>query len=134
MNIQLSALNRALIAGGLFVVVGLLGFFFVYQPKKQQETATRVAIADLQAQYDELKRVADQKPLYLALTEQIRTRLKGVEVTADARSYVPSYLKQIENLAKTDGLIVTAVTPAATPTPNPSASPTAAPVRASTWH
>ena len=125
MNIQLSVFNRILIVGGIFVVIALLGFFFVFQPKKQQENLTRAQIADLQAQYDELKRVADQKPLYLALTEQIRSRLKGVEVTADPRTYIPSYLKQIENLASQDGLLVLSVTPVATaaPTPGPSATP-----------
>lgn len=127
MNIQLSTLNRILIVGGLFVVVALLGFFFVVQPKRNQETATRAQVADLQAQYDGLKRVADQKPLYLALTDQIRQRLKGVEVTADPRLYIPSFLKQVEELASKDGLYVTNVTPQSTPAPSPgpSASPTA---------
>lgn len=125
MNIQLSVFNRILIVGGIFVVIALLGFFFVFQPKKQQESVTRAQIADLQQQYDELKRVADQKPLYLALTDQIRSRLKGVEVTADPRTYIPSYLKQIESLAAQDNLLILNVTPAATPgpTPGPSATP-----------
>jgi Tfp pilus assembly protein PilO len=130
MNIQLSTLNRILIVGGLFVVILLLGYFFVIQPKKNQESVTRAQIADLQAQYDELKRVADQKPLYLAFTDQIRQRLKGVEVTADPRLYVPSFLKQVEDLAGKDGLIITTVTPTATaaPSPGPSGSPTPSPV------
>ncbi len=132
MNIQLSTLNRILIVGGLFVVILLLGYFFLIQPKKNQETSTRAEIADLQAQYDDLKRVADQKPLYLAFTDQIRQRLKGVEVTADPRLYVPSFLKQVEQLAGKDGLIITTVTPSATaaPSPGPSGSPTPGPVRA----
>src|SRR5271165_222549 len=132
MNLQLSTLNRILIVGGLFVVILLLGYFFVIQPKKNQESATRAQIADLQAQYDDLKRVADQKPLYLAFTDQIRQRLKGVEVTADPRLYVPSFLKQVEDLAGKDGLIITTVTPAATasPSPAPSGAPTPGPVRA----
>jgi Tfp pilus assembly protein PilO len=127
MNIQLSVLNRILIVGGIFLIVAMLGYFFVFQPKKNQENATRAQIADLQGQYDELKRVADQKPLYLALTDQIRSRLKGVEVTADPRTYIPSYLKQIENLASQDGLIVTSIAPQATaaPSPGPSGSPPA---------
>jgi Tfp pilus assembly protein PilO len=131
MNIQLSVFNRILIVGGIFVVIALLGWFFVFQPKKHQEDVTRAQIADLQGQYDELKRVADQKPLYLALTAQIRARLKGVELTADPRTYIPSYLKQIENLATQDGLIVTAVTPQATaaPSPGPSAAPGTSQVR-----
>ncbi|HEV2908217.1 MAG TPA: hypothetical protein VGX02_03010 [Candidatus Eremiobacteraceae bacterium] len=126
MNIQLSALNRILIVSGLFLVIALVGFFFFVQPKQNQESQTRAQIADLQGQYDALKRVADQKPLYLAFTDQIRQRLKGVEVTADPRLYVPSYLKQIEDLATRDGLTVTAVTPQATPipSPGPSGSPT----------
>ncbi len=128
MNIQLSTFNRILIVGGLFLVIALLGFFFVVQPKKNQEASTIAQINDLQGQYDELKRVADQKPLYLALNEQIRKRLTGVEVTADPRSYIPSYLKQIEDLAKRDGLIVTSVSPQATPAPSPvpSGAPTPA--------
>ncbi|HZV80183.1 MAG TPA: type 4a pilus biogenesis protein PilO [Candidatus Binatus sp.] len=119
---QLSTLNRVLIVGGLFLIIALLGFFFVVQPRKQQESVTRGEIADLQAQYDNLKRVADQKPLYLAFTEQVRKRLKGVEVTADPRLYIPSYLKQVEDLAGRDGLIVTNVTPQATPSPSPAPS------------
>src|SRR5271165_6707222 len=130
MNLQLSTLNRILIVGGLFVVILLLGYFFVIQPKKNQESATRAQIADLQAQYDDLKRVADQKPLYLAFTDQIRQRLKGVEVTADPRLYVPSYLKQVEDLAVKDGLYITTVTPTATaaPSPGPSGSPSPGPI------
>jgi Tfp pilus assembly protein PilO len=125
MNIQLSALNRILILGGIFVIISLLAFFFVFQPKRQQENLTRAQIADLQQRYDQLKKIADQKPLYLALTDQIRQRLKGVEVTADPRTYIPSYLKQIEDLAAQDGLLVTSVAPQATapPSPSPSASP-----------
>lgn len=122
MNIQLSTFNRILIIGGLLLVIALIGFFFIVQPKKNQENVTRAQIADLQAQYDALKRVADQKPLYLAFTEQIRQRLKGVEVTADPRLYVPSYLKQIEDLAGRDGLTVTSVAPQATPVPSPGPS------------
>jgi Tfp pilus assembly protein PilO len=127
MNIQLSVFNRILIIGGIFLVIALVAYFFVFQPKKNQENATRAGIADLQTTYDALKLVADQKPLYLALTDQIRSRLKGVEVTADPRTYVPSYLKQIETLASQDGLIVTAVTPQATaaPSPGPSSTPAA---------
>lgn len=122
MNIQLSTFNRVLIVSGLFLVIALIGFFFIVQPKKNQETQTRAQIADLQTQYEGLKRVADQKPLYLAFTDQIRQRLKGVEVTADPRLYVPSYLKQIEDLATRDGLTVTGVTPQATPIPSPGPS------------
>jgi Tfp pilus assembly protein PilO len=122
MNIQLSVFNRILIVGGIFLIIAMLGYFFVFQPKKNQENATRAQIADLQAQFDDLKRVADQKPLYLALTDQIRSRLKGVEVTADPRTYIPSYLKQIESLAQQDGLLVLAVTPQATPAPTPGPS------------
>jgi Tfp pilus assembly protein PilO len=128
MNIQLSTFNRILIVGGLFLVIALLGFFFVVQPKKNQEAVTIAQINDLQGQYDELKRVADQKPLYLALNDQIRKRLTGVEVTADPRSYIPSYMKQIEDLARRDGLVVTSVSPQATPAPSPvpSGAPTPA--------
>jgi len=131
MNVQLSTLNRVLIIGGLFLIIALLGFFFVVQPKRQQESVTRGQIADLQAQYDNLKRVADQKPLYLAFTDQVRKRLKGVEVTADPRMYIPSYLKQIEDLAGRDGLVVTSVTPQATPSPSPapSGAPSPGPVQ-----
>ena len=106
MNVQLSVLNRILIIAGLFLIIAMLGYFFVFQPKTRQEAATRAEIADLQAQYDQLKRVADQKPLYIAFTNQIRARLKGVEITADPRTYIPSYLKQIESLAGQDGLVV----------------------------
>jgi Tfp pilus assembly protein PilO len=131
MNIQLSTFNRILIVSGLFLAIALVGFFFFVQPKKNQETQTRAQIADLQTQYDALKAVADQKPLYLAFTDQVRRRLKGVEVTADPRLYVPSYLKQIEDLASRDGLTVTAVTPQATPAPSPgpSGSPSPEPVQ-----
>lgn len=124
MNIQLSVFNRILIVSGIFVIIAVLGYFFMFQPKKHQEDVTRAEIADLQSQYDELKRVADQKPLYLALTDQIRARLKGVEVTADPRTYIPSYMKQIETLAAQDSLIVTAVTPQVTPAPSPGPSAT----------
>ena len=123
---QLSTLNRILIVGGLFLIIALLGYFFIIQPKKNQEDATRAEIADLQAQYEELKRVADQKPLYLAFTQAVRARLTGVEVTAQPKTYIPSYLKQIEDLAKRDGLDVVSVAPAATPVPSPGPSATPA--------
>jgi Tfp pilus assembly protein PilO len=126
MNIQLSTFNRIIIVGGLFIIIALLGWFFVVQPKRQQEAVTRAEISDLQAQYDELKRVADQKPLYLAYTQAIRARLTGVEVTAQPKTYIPSYMKQIEDLATRDGLNVVSVAPAATPVPSPGPSATPA--------
>lgn len=121
--------NRNLIVAGVIVFIALLAWFLVIQPKRQQEAATRDQIASLQTQYDNLKRVADQKPLYLALTKQVRQRLTGVELTADPRAYIPSYLKQIEDLAKRDGLNVALVSPQATPspTPGPSVAPGATP-------
>jgi Tfp pilus assembly protein PilO len=121
--------NRNLIVAGVIVFIALLAWFLVIQPKRQQEAATRDQIASLQTQYDNLKRVADQKPLYLALTKQVRQRLTGVELTADPRAYIPSYLKQIEDLAKRDGLQVALVAPQATPspTPGPSVAPGATP-------
>jgi Tfp pilus assembly protein PilO len=118
----MSATNRNLLVGGIIIVIALLAWFFVIQPKRNQEEATRNQIATLNAEYEALKRVADQKPLYLALTKQIRQRLTGVELTADPRAYIPSYLKQIEDLARRDGLEVTLVTPQATPTPSPAPS------------
>ena len=126
MNIQLSTFNRIIIVAGLFLIIALLGYFFIIQPKTTQVKVTQAEIADLQAQYAELKRVADQKPLYLAFEKAIRARLTGVEVTAVPKTYIPSYLKQIENLAKSDGLDVVSVSPAAPPPPAPGASPTPA--------
>ncbi|HXM17448.1 MAG TPA: type 4a pilus biogenesis protein PilO [Candidatus Tumulicola sp.] len=125
----MSPTNRNLIVAGVIVFIALLAWFLVIQPKRQQEAATRDQIANLQTQYDNLKRVADQKPLYLALTKQVRQRLTGVELTADPRAYIPSYLKQIEDLAKKDGLQVALVAPQATPspTPGPSVAPGATP-------
>ncbi len=114
--------NRNLIVAGIIVFIALLAWFFVVQPKRQQEAATLEAIAALQTQYDSLKQVADQKPLYLALQERFSQRLTAVEPVADSRVFVPSYLKQIEDQAKRDGLNVMLVTPLATPAPSPSPS------------
>jgi len=124
MNIQLSTFNRIIIVAGLFLIIALIGYFFIVQPKMTQVKVTQAEITDLQAQYAELKRVADQKPLYLAFEKAIRARLTGVEVTAVPKTYIPSYLKQIENLAKSEGLDVVSVSPAATAPPAPGASPT----------
>jgi hypothetical protein len=63
--------------------------------------------------------------MYMALIKQVQSRLVGVELTADPRAYVPSYLKQIEDLANRDGLLVTAVVPQ--PNPEASSTPTPAP-------
>jgi len=123
-----SPLNRALLIAALIVVIGLLAFFTIVQPLQQQYSASQARLAQDQQSYSDLKRVADQKPQYLALTKQIQTRLAGVELTADPRVYIPSYLKQIEDLAKKDGLQVTAVTPQAPPTPAPGSSPTPGPI------
>jgi len=123
-----SPLNRALLIAALIVVIGLIAFFTIVQPLQQQYSASQARLAQDQQTYADLKRVADQKPQYLALTKQIQTRLAGVELTADPRVYIPSYLKQIEDLAKRDGLAVTAVTPQAPPTPAPGSSPTPGPI------
>ena len=123
-----SPLNRALLIAALIIVIGLLAFFTIVQPLQQQYNASQARLAQDQQSYSDLKRVADQKPQYLALTKQIQTRLAGVELTADPRVYIPSYLKQIEDLAKKDGLQVTAVTPQAPPTPAPGSSPTPGPI------
>ena len=123
-----SPLNRALLIAALIVVIGLLAFFTIVQPLQQQYSASQQRLAQDQQTYSDLKRVADEKPQYLALTKQIQTRLAGVELTADPRVYIPSYLKQIEDLAKNDGLQVTAVTPQAAPTAAPGSSPTPGPI------
>jgi len=124
MNQQESNLNRILIVAGVLALVLIGAYFMVVQPKLQQVAQSRAQLDSLQSQFSDLKRVADQKPLYLALIRQVQSRLTGVELTADPRAYIPSYLKQIEDLAKRDGLVVTAVVPQATATP--AAGPTPA--------
>ncbi|MDQ6780942.1 MAG: type 4a pilus biogenesis protein PilO [Candidatus Eremiobacteraeota bacterium] len=125
MNQQPNRVNRILVVAGVLVLVMIIAYFSLIQGKLNQVAASRAQLASLQTQYDDLKRVADQKPLYLSLIRQVQSRLNGVELTADPRAYIPSYLKQIEDLAKRDGLIVTSVVPA--PAPTPSGSPTPGP-------
>jgi Tfp pilus assembly protein PilO len=129
MNFQLTPLNRNLIVAAVVLVIAFVGYFSMYQPKHNELVADQTKLTQLQQNYADLKRVADQKPQYLALEQQIRSRLAGVELTADNRAYIPSYLKQIEDLAKRDGLTVTAVVPQPLPTPSgaPNASASAAP-------
>ncbi|HXN09366.1 MAG TPA: type 4a pilus biogenesis protein PilO [Candidatus Acidoferrales bacterium] len=134
MNQQEPNLNRILIVVGVLALVAIGAYFMVVQPKLQQVAQSQAQLDSLQSQYADLKRVADQKPLYLALIRQVQARLAGVELSADPRAYIPSYLKQIEDLAKRDGLVVTAVVPQATATPAsgsqpaPAAVPTVNPV------
>jgi len=123
MNQQDSSLNRILIVVGVLALVLIGAYFMIIQPKLTQVAESRAQLDSLKTKYDELKKVADQKPLYLALIRQVQSRLTGVELTADPRAYIPSYLKQIEDLAKRDGLVVTAVVPQATSTPAPGATP-----------
>lgn len=123
-----SPLNRALLMAAVIVAIGLIAFFWIVQPTQNQYAQSQARLAQDQQTYSDLKRVADQKPQYLALTKQIQQRLAGVELTADPRVYIPSYLKQIENLATQDGLQVTSVTPQAPPTPAPGSSPTPGPI------
>jgi Tfp pilus assembly protein PilO len=117
MNQQEPNLNRILIVVGVLALVLIGAYFMVVQPKLQQVAQSKAQLDSLQSQYNDLKTVADQKPQYLALIRQVQSRLSGVELTADPRAYIPSYLKQIEDLAKRDGLVVTAVVPQATATP-----------------
>ena len=124
MNLQLTPLNRNIILAAIIVVIAFVAYFVTYQPKNNELTADRTHLDQLNTTYADLKRVADQKPEYLALERQIQTRLTGVELTADTRAYIPSYLKQIEALATRDGLTVTSVVPQ--PLPTPSGSPTPA--------
>jgi|GEM_PF-1836027 len=126
MSFQLSPLNRNLIIAAIVLVIAFVGYYSMYQPKHNELVADQARLASLQQNYDDLKRVADQKPQYLALEQQIRARLAGVELTSDNRSYIPSYLKQIEDLAKHDGLSVTSVVPQ--PLPTPAGGTPAAPV------
>jgi len=125
MSFLASPLNRALLIGVVMVIIGVFAYFSVVEPKLNQYAQSQAQLEQDQKTYTDLKRVADQKPTYIALTKQIQSRLTGVELTADPRAYIPSYLKQIENLAAQDGLQVTAVTPQATPSPSP--TPSAAP-------
>jgi Tfp pilus assembly protein PilO len=124
MNFQLTPMNRNLIIAAVGLVIAFVGYFSMYQPKHNELVADQTKLGQLQQNYADLKRVADQQPQYLALEQQIRSRLAGVELTADNRAYIPSYLKQIEDLAKRDGLTVTAVVPQ--PLPTPSGAPAAA--------
>lgn len=122
-------LNRVILLVAIFVIVGLASYFMVVQPTLTQYSQSEARLAQDQQTYADLKRVADQKPVYMALTNQIQSRLRNVELTADPRVYIPSYLKQIEALAKKDDLLVTAVTPqvVATPSPGPSTAPASGP-------
>jgi Tfp pilus assembly protein PilO len=130
MNQQQSNLNRVLIVTGVLVLVLIGAYFMVIQPKLTQVAASKEQLDNLKSQYASLKAVADQKPLYIALIKQVQSRLTGVELTADPRAYIPSYLKQIEDLATRDGLVVTAVVPQPLPTPSETASPAAVPTGA----
>ncbi|HXW51440.1 MAG TPA: type 4a pilus biogenesis protein PilO [Candidatus Acidoferrales bacterium] len=126
MNQQQNNTNRWLIVLGVLAVVAIGAYFMIIQPKLTQVQASQQQLTSLQSQYQSLKAVADQKPLYLNLIKQVQSRLTGVELTADPRAYIPSYLKQIEELATRDGLVVTAVVPQ--PLPTASGSPTPGPV------
>jgi len=123
MNFLANPLNRVLLLVAAALLIGLLGFVWAIQPKMQQYAASQQQLAQDQQTYADLKRVADQKPEYLALQNQVQSRLRNVENTADPRVYIPSYLKQIEDQARKDGLEITSVTPVATPVPNPNATP-----------
>ena len=123
MNQQPNRLNRIAIVAGVLILVFVAAWFTVIQQKLNQVSQSESQLADLQSKYASLKSVADQKPLYLALIKQVQSRLTGVELTADPRAYIPSYLEQIEDLAKRDGLVVTSVVPQAAPTPSGSPSP-----------
>ncbi|MBC5824647.1 MAG: type 4a pilus biogenesis protein PilO [Candidatus Eremiobacteraeota bacterium] len=127
MKFRLTTTNRNMLIVGIIALIGLFGWFSMLQPKVNQVKLSQDKLASLQQNFADLKRVADQKPLFIALTKRIQSRLSGVEMTADARAYVPSYLKQIETLAQRDGMVVTSVVPvpapAATGTPNPNGTP-----------
>lgn len=123
MNQQPNQLNRILIVAAVLLLVGVACYFTVIQPKLTQVAASRAQLDSLQSQYADLKRVADQKPQYLALIRQIQGRLSGVELTADPKAYIPTYLKQIEALATRDGLVVTSIIPQPLPTPSGGPSP-----------
>jgi Tfp pilus assembly protein PilO len=123
MNLLASPVNRAILIGLIAVVIGLFSYFSVVQPALTQYAQSNDRLQQDITTYNNLKAVADQKPTYIALTKQIQVELKNVIVTADPRVYIPSYLKQIEALAKQDGLQITSVTPQATPSPAPGASP-----------
>jgi Tfp pilus assembly protein PilO len=116
---QLNTTTRNIIVVALIVAIALVYFYLDFKPKYAQIGEQKATITQQAQTYDDLKRVAEQKPLYLALQKQIQQRLRGVELTADPRAYIPSYLKQIEDLAKRDGLTVTTVVPANTPAPTP---------------
>jgi Tfp pilus assembly protein PilO len=122
MNFLSSPLNRTLLLAAFAVLIGLFGYIMMIQPALNNLSQSQARLQQDQQNYADLKRVADQKPVYLALTQRIQTRLKSTERTADPRAYIPSYLKQIEKLAQGDGLMVTSVTPQATPSPSPSPS------------
>lgn len=124
MNQQSNKTSRVLMVAGVLVFVMIAAYFTIIQQKLNQVAASQAQLDALQGQYASLKRVADQKPLYLSLIHQVQMRLRGVELTADARTYVPSYLKQIEALAKRDGMTVTAIIPQplVSPTPAPAAA------------
>ena len=123
MNQEQNNISRILIVVGVLALVAIVAYFTLVQRKLNEVATDRTQLQSLKDQYDSLHAVAVQKPLYLALIGQVQSRLKGVELTADPRAYIPSYLKQIEDLAKRDGLVVTAIVPGATPTPSATATP-----------
>lgn len=123
MTFLANPLNRVLLLVAAAILIGFLGFVELIQPKQQQFAASQQQLAQDNQTYADLKRVADQRPEYLALQNQVMERLQNVEKSADPRVYIPSYLKQIEDRARLDGLEITSVTPVATPAPSATATP-----------
>ena len=126
---QLSTLNRILIVSGVLVIASIGLFFIVFQPKQNASSASRAQTRRSRSRNTTRPQAQSRiKSHYTSrLIKQIRSRLDGVEVTADPRAYIPSYLKQIEDLATRDGLTVTAVVPQPLPTPSGSPPPGPAP-------
>jgi hypothetical protein len=88
MNQQEPNLNRIFIVVGVLALVAIGAYFMVVQPKLQQVAQSQAQLDSLKSQYNDLKQVADQKPLYLALIRQACGR-RAVRGSSCLRSVLP---------------------------------------------
>src|SRR6266568_809208 len=88
----------------VFIGLGAVFFFLLYQPKMKELKAEQDKLSDLTTQIQENKKIADNLPKYKKDFEQLKTDLDSALTELPNQKEIPSLLTSVTSKGKDAGL------------------------------
>lgn len=102
--IKLPPKQKAVLMLLIFIGLGAVYYFVLYQPKMKALKAEQDKLADLTKQIQENKKIADNLPKYKRDFEQLKTDLDSALTELPNQKEIPSLLTSITSKGKEAGL------------------------------